>query len=250
MLIFTSLCLLCWLQFNGVETDEIKLGFYEESIDDMYFNCKDKMEQRVLPMYSKELKEKPYGTYWEEEKKNIIDDRILTQKELLAIRVYTENTNNVYSEFNKAVRTGGDKYDTSFKFRNLHFFLTSAIQKLKEADKGTCYNTYRRSKGTYKLMTNEIRFGSFASSSLTPNQISYGQETCFKIETCHGAAVEQYSAYPAEREVLIPPYEKFTLVNNREVKELNDCRTVYVLESAGRHSKLNCKLAVLFSPKL
>uniref|UniRef100_A0A3Q2PJH7 NAD(P)(+)--arginine ADP-ribosyltransferase n=1 Tax=Fundulus heteroclitus TaxID=8078 RepID=A0A3Q2PJH7_FUNHE len=200
------------------ESNEITLEFYNDSVDDMYSNCKANMETMMFDKYSEELTEKPYGKYWEEEKQNIINDKILTKMELLAIRVYTENKNNVYSEFNRAVRTGRKIYGTSFEFHNLHFFLTSALQKLKETHKGSCYNTYRRSKDTYKLMPNEIRFGSFASSSLTTNQISYGQETCFKIETCHGAVVEQYSAYPAEREVLIPPYEKFT-----KVAELRDC---------------------------
>ncbi|XP_036001843.1 LOW QUALITY PROTEIN: ecto-ADP-ribosyltransferase 5-like [Fundulus heteroclitus] len=240
MLIFTSLCLLLWLQFKGVESKVIPLGFYEESIDDMYSDCKDKMEKMVFDKYSEELTEKGYGTYWESAKYLIQEDNtILTSQEMQAIVVYTGTA--AYSALNRAVRSGGNTYGTSFKFHILHFLLASALQKLKKADSGICYTTYRRSAMKFKIMQKKMRFGSFASSSLQPDMTQFGQESCFKIETCHGAAVEQYSAYPAEREVLIPPYEVFTFVK-RKVAELRDCRTVYVLKSAGTHSNLDCNL--------
>lgn len=83
------------------------------------------------------------------------------------------------------------------------------------------------------------RLGSFASSSLKSDQTKYGTETCFKIETCYGAKILEYSAHPDEEEVLIPPYEVFEI---KEGKELKDCKTVFVLKSNGTLSNLNCKL--------
>ncbi|XP_038570254.1 T-cell ecto-ADP-ribosyltransferase 1-like [Micropterus salmoides] len=36
-------------------------------------------------------------------------------------------------------------------------------------------------------------------------------ETCFKIKTCSGAFLKNYSYYDQEKEVLIPPYEMFMM---------------------------------------
>uniref|UniRef100_A0A3Q2QUK0 NAD(P)(+)--arginine ADP-ribosyltransferase n=1 Tax=Fundulus heteroclitus TaxID=8078 RepID=A0A3Q2QUK0_FUNHE len=217
-----------FLFFLLQESTKREINFYEESIDDMYSHCKDKMEKMVFEKYAKELTEEGYGKHWKNEEKKINKEiKILTSLELQAIRVYTENKNNVYLDFNSAVRTGKNTYGTSFKFHILHFLLASALQKLKRADNGSCYITYRRDKSEYKKLPNKIRFGSFSSSSLTADQKDYGNETCFKIETCLGAKLEQYSAYPEEKEVLIPPYEVFTFVEE-EVPELKDCKTVYL----------------------
>lgn len=240
MLIFTSLCLLCWMQINRMMSEEkYTLDFYEDSIDDKFFECKEDMENLVLKKYSKELKEKAYGDAWKKEENNIKkDDKILSRNELQAIRVYTENKNGVYSVFNGAVRKGKNVYGTLFEFHMLYFLLTSAVQKLKAHDKHDCYTTYRRNPAKFDVK-DKGRLGSFASSSLKSDQTKYGTETCFKIETCYGAKILEYSAHPDEEEVLIPPYEVFEI---KEGKELKDCKTVFVLKSNGTLSNLNCKL--------
>ncbi|XP_054910079.1 ecto-ADP-ribosyltransferase 5-like [Poeciliopsis prolifica] len=182
----------------------MQLEFHEESIDDMYSKCKDEMTNRVFDKYSEELTNYGYGTHWDNESK-IKKRDILTQQELQAIRVYTEHKNGVYKEFNVAVRTGRNMYGTSFKFHILYYLLTSVVQKLKTVDKNKCYTTYRRNSVPFEQMAYNMRFGSFVSSSLTHSQSAYGTESCFKSKTCHGAVIEDYSAHPEEKEVLIPP---------------------------------------------
>ncbi|XP_016524774.1 erythroblast NAD(P)(+)--arginine ADP-ribosyltransferase-like [Poecilia formosa] len=241
MLIFISLCLLCWGQFNGVRS-EIQLEMYENSIDDMFSNCTEEMAKMVFNKYFTELKKKEYWA--NEETKIKKDDHILTKEELDAIRVYTEHKNGVYRIFNSAVRDGKEKYDNSFEFHMLYFLLVSAVQKLKKADKKECHTTYRRYKSevTFKLDKDKIRLGSFASSSLTPDQKDYGNKACLEITTCYGATIEEYSAYPAEKEVLIPPYELFELIKGKDVEELKDCESKFVLKSVGINSNLDCIL--------
>ncbi|XP_017162841.1 erythroblast NAD(P)(+)--arginine ADP-ribosyltransferase-like [Poecilia reticulata] len=242
MVIFASLCLLWWVQFNGVRSVIIPLEFHEESIDDMYSKCKDEMAKMLFDKYSKELTKEGYGTHWDNEKSKIKKDNILTQQELQAIRVYTEHENGVYNEFSVAVRTGKNMYGTSFKFHILYYLLASALQKLKIADKNKCHTAYRRNSVPFKQMAYKMRFGSFASSSLTHNQTTYGTETCFKIKTCYGAVIEEYSAHPEEKEVLIPPYEIFKIIKSKDVAELQDCKTVFVLTSDGTKSNLDHRL--------
>ncbi|XP_017162947.1 erythroblast NAD(P)(+)--arginine ADP-ribosyltransferase-like [Poecilia reticulata] len=224
---------------------EIQLEMYENSIDDMFSNCKEKMTEMFFGKFSDELTKEGYGTHWDNEESKIkMDDHILKKAELQAIRVYTEHENGVYNEFNVAVRTGKNMYGTSFKFHILYFLLVSAVQKFKKADKMTCYTTYRRYKGEVKFNsdTGIIRFGSFASSSLSPDQKDYGNKACLEIITCHGAAIEEYSAYPKEKEVLIPPYEMFKIIKGQDVEKLKDCEARFVLKSVGTKSNLDCLL--------
>ncbi|XP_054909645.1 ecto-ADP-ribosyltransferase 5-like [Poeciliopsis prolifica] len=225
-------------------SEGIQLELYEDSIDDMFSNCKEEMRKMLSAKFSYKLEEKGYETHCVDEKSKIekIDD-ILTQEELQAIRVYTEHTNAVYKIFNPAVRTGKNEYGKNIcQFHKLYFLLVSSVQKLKIADKEKCYTTYKRYSSEVKFKSDKIRLGSFASSSLTPDQKDYGKKSCLKIKTCHGADIEKYSAYPEEKEVLIPPYEMFELTKNNDVKELKDCETTFVLESIGTKSNLDCKL--------
>lgn len=222
-------------------SEAYQLDLYDESIDDMFFNCSEDMKKLVFNKYNAELKE--YGDDWKKEEENIKkDDKILTPNELQAIRFYTENRNGVYKKFNAAVREGKNVYGTSFKFHILYFLLTSAVQKLKAHDKHKCYTTYRRNSVKYNVIGDKVRFGNFASSSLKSDQTNYGTETCFKIETCYGPKIEEYSAYREEEEVLIPTYEVFKVEVGQKVEKLKDCKTVLVLKSNGIRSNLNCKL--------
>lgn len=226
-------------------SEAIQLEFYENSIDDMFSNCKEMMKM-FFAKFSDKLEEEGYKTHWVNEKSKIKkDDDILTPEEQQAIRVYTENKNGMYREFNSAVRTGENKYGKNlFKFHKLYFLLVSSVQKLKIVDKNNCYSTYRRYTREVKFNsdTDKIRFGSFASSSLTPDQKHYGNTSCLEVISCYGAAIEKYSAYPEEEEVLIPPYEMFQLIKGNDVEKLKDCETRYVLKSVGFKSKLDCIL--------
>ncbi|CAJ1052713.1 erythroblast NAD(P)(+)--arginine ADP-ribosyltransferase-like [Xyrichtys novacula] len=259
MLIFLPLCLFFGLMlpadfmairfnFPQQKTDQnFPLNMVEDSVDDMYFGCSQKMTEKVKAVYFvEEMKSKAFADAWNKalecaKKKPMVEDRALTKDHMQAICVYTAN--DIYSTFNGAVRTQGGDY-SAFKFHSLHYLLTSAIQILNSNNH--CHTTYRRTSVKFTGQENQtIRFGSFASSSFYEGLTDFGNETCFKIKTCSGAFLKNYSTFDDEAEVLIPPYETFRITKNitgpRKYGELKDCKVVYELESAGSASRLNCK---------
>lgn len=224
----------------------------EDSVDDMYFGCREAMIKTVKGKYLDEEKRmKPYADAWNEaktcakKKLKHKEDAALTEEHLQAICIYTAD--KVYTVFNNAVRTERSNYISSFQFHSLHFLLTSAIQILNS--KYYCHTSYRRTKNRFTGKVNQtIRFGFFASSSYRTDLTGFGSKTCFKIKTCSGAFLKKYSSYgDTEAEVLIPPYEMFKITERSngpvKIQGLNDCEVVYVLESVGAKSDLNCKLA-------
>ncbi|XP_023253057.1 erythroblast NAD(P)(+)--arginine ADP-ribosyltransferase-like [Seriola lalandi dorsalis] len=233
--------LLCWmLLMDPVRT--VELGMVEDSVDDMYSGCTDKMKDM------QEIKEKKY-----EENSKVLEcskktpdrgDEALTENHMKAICVYTSN--EIYKEFNNAVRENKSIYKSTFKYHYLHFWLTTAIQTLN--NNHHCSTTYRRSRMQFTgQVGNIIRFGSFTSTSLKTNLKSFGSKTCFKITTCLGADLKHYLILEsAEQEVLIPPYETFNITAVFKGKDkpeaLKDCEVVFVLKDFGASSRLNCAL--------
>ncbi|MGH0184994.1 UNVERIFIED_CONTAM: hypothetical protein FKN15_016544 [Acipenser sinensis] len=141
----------------------------------------------------------------------------LSSEQATAIYVFTMNA--VYKEFNRAVRTGGTNY-TEFPFKALHFHLTDALKTLKSM-KPKCYEVFRGVKNHTKVVGNIVRFGQFTSTSVNKSVAEhFGKETLFTIRTCLGASIKKYSAYSNEKEVLIPPFEKFKVmeVNGTEIR--------------------------------
>ncbi|XP_038569820.1 NAD(P)(+)--arginine ADP-ribosyltransferase 2-like [Micropterus salmoides] len=269
MMVFAPLCLLlCWMlpvdsmtiRYNLILRDAnqdmpwsktINLSMVEDSVDDMYFECNNQMAQKVNNTYFEEEKSMAlFGEAWKDaetcsEDRRVREDIALTKDHMQAICVYTGN--KLYKEFNVAVRTQRSKYNSSsFQFHTLHFLLTSAIQILSR--NVSCHTTYRRTRNEFIGEDNQIiRFVSFTSSSYRTDLKLFGDETCFKIKTCLGAFLKNYSRYVEEKEVLIPPYEVFkitkTIKGKGKIQGLDDCKIVYEVESAGCKSNLNCKAA-------
>ncbi|KAL1023664.1 hypothetical protein UPYG_G00044270 [Umbra pygmaea] len=233
----------------------IPLDMVPGSVDDMYEGCNETMMEKVLKEYlPKELKE---VTIFNEsctkseicanEKQSIAKANhvALTPNHLNAICAYTDKKLNIYSKLNEAVRTNKNDYK-SFQFHALHYFLTDALRILKkrEKEKGTaCHTTYRRTKMKFDGEVNKLmRFGFFASSSLS-TEISkdFGNKSCFQIKTCFGADIEAYSQCEEEKEVLIPPFEKFKITEKINGDKVLNCEELYILESDGVESNQNCK---------
>ncbi|XP_074486770.1 erythroblast NAD(P)(+)--arginine ADP-ribosyltransferase-like isoform X5 [Sebastes fasciatus] len=261
MLIFAPFCLLlcCMLPADAMTirfdftlrdtNKDIPLSMEEDSVDDMYRGCDAAVMETVKNKYIEEETTKvPLSGAWKnatvcaDKKFKERKDEALTKDHMHAICVYTGN--GVYKVFNDAVRTERRKYGSSFQFHSLHYLLTSAIQILN--NNNNCHTTYRRVTNRFSGKVNQIiRFGSFASSSNKTDLTEFGNETCFKIKTCSGASLKNYSTYDdREAEVLIPPYEMFNIteISNGKFKGLEDCERVFVLESAGVKSRLNCKV--------
>lgn len=243
---------------------EVPLDMAPNSVDDMYIDCKEKMENRVKNEYLMNEKnrdknftlawseaEKYYNKRWKR-RKGRKPSSALGREQIMAIYVYTLDKPQLYLQFNNAVRTQRQKYKTTFRYHSLHFFLTDALQTLnsrKPKDEG-CVTGYRRVNSYFSqdVLNKGVRFGSFTSSSMGwyPSTDRFGDKTCFEIMTCSGADISLYSKLgESEREALIPPYEVFkvTKIERRSKQNSLPCEVVYKLKSAGRNlSNLNCAL--------
>ncbi|XP_058625242.1 ecto-ADP-ribosyltransferase 4 [Onychostoma macrolepis] len=224
------------------------LDMAENSVDDLYVGCKTNMADQVKTVLLKnELNMLPeFKTVWQNGERNAkIPNDNLTWDHSVAIYVYTNSDFNLYQNFNNAVRTEKQNYqDKEFPWYSLFFFLTEAIQILKEMQNG-CKLTYRGTNVEFheNVLNTEVRFGQFASSSLDRTEARvFGTKSCFEIRTCEGADLTKYSKFPNEKEVLIPPYEKFSVTAVKRRTDYEDlwCDTVYILESTGVRSDLNC----------
>ncbi|NXH55346.1 NARE ribosyltransferase, partial [Rhabdornis inornatus] len=159
----------------------------------------------------------------------------------IAIMAYT--TNDLYEEFNAAVREAGrssQEYRDKFHFKTLHFLLSDALATLRAAQGQKCRCVFRgvRDKLFKANVGDIIRFGQFTSSSLCKDVAQvFGDTTVFKVWTCHGAYIEAFSQFPDEEEVLIPPFEQFKVT-----KVIPKGGKVEIhLNSAGTYSKYNCE---------
>ncbi|XP_055012782.1 ecto-ADP-ribosyltransferase 4-like [Boleophthalmus pectinirostris] len=234
---------------SNLESAIIPLNMMEKSVDDMYDGCSKEMDEKVKNEYfPREMKNNQlFRDAWKKTESCVNDkynkDKALTKDQVQALGVYTGN--DVYGPFNAAVRVSADKYTTSaFKYHALHYWLTTALQTLN--NNKICRTTYRRSRDTFTgQLDQEIRFGQFASSSVSPDVVEFGNETCFQIETCLGAPINEYSCYSTEDEVLIPPYEKFKIMKivQKSYEQLENCTTIFVLKPVGHKTNLNCKAA-------
>ncbi|NWH41802.1 NRT2 ribosyltransferase, partial [Chloropsis hardwickii] len=232
---------------RGGPLREIVLSMAPNSFDDQYLRCHFKMA-RVLPALNR-TEFVPYSDYAEAWNRAAAlwgsraqVGSLLQLEQAIALLAYTMEE-GLYLEFNAAVRTAGRsrrEYLRTFHFKVLHFLLTEALRDLRGAPSHPrCLHAYRGIEGirfTCRL-GQIIRFGQFASASLLKNvSASYGTSTTFEVDTCHGANIRNFSYYPEEEEVLIPPFETFRVTN---ITHQGD--DIYIhLRSHGVHSKYNC----------
>ncbi|XP_077058338.1 ecto-ADP-ribosyltransferase 5-like [Siphateles boraxobius] len=235
----------------AVEGQLFPLDMALDSVDDQYLACGKKMAYLVRNKYlKKEINNSTeFKKAWKEGEENArAPEDKLTKNHSIALYVYTNLNSSIYHNFDMAVYNGKQDYrNRTFKWYSLKFLLTDAIQILTKKQK-KCKSTYRGTKAEfYKNVTGtEVRFGSFASSSLDRKVAQgFGTKSCFEIKTCYGADVIKYSKYPEQKEVLIPPNEMFKVTAVKTRKDLKNlwCETVYKLESSGDRSDLNCSVA-------
>ncbi|XP_048033627.1 ecto-ADP-ribosyltransferase 4-like [Megalobrama amblycephala] len=221
-----------------------------DSVDDQYMGCREKMAKLVETKYLKnELKKShDFKRAWQNGEnyvKKTLKVDLTKMNYFIAIYVYSDAT--VYKYFNPDTRRDKKQYkQKTYKWYSLHFLLTNAIHILKKQTQNQCYSTFRGTDVRFNedVLNKEVRFGSFTSSSLNRKSTRFfGKVSCFEIYTCEGADVAKYSKLD-EKEVLIPPYEKFKVVDVKRKEEQKGlwCDTVFTLKSSGIRSDLNCAL--------
>lgn len=231
--------------------EQIELSMMDQCVDDKFTNCSEKMSKKVQEVYfPQEILNPPFQKAWnlaescakENLDKLPSENKALNKDHLQAICVYTNATTKMFTLLNGQVRNGAAVYDTpEFQYHALYYWLASAIDILEKS----CEITYKRTSNVYSGKVGAtMRFGYFASSSRSPFLAEYGNETCFLIKTCFGAYIGNFSVVPSEEEVLIPSYEEFRIkdIVSDSYEEFK-CKKIFVLESVGHSSNLNCKAA-------
>ncbi|KAM9792683.1 ecto-ADP-ribosyltransferase 5-like [Neosynchiropus ocellatus] len=237
-----------WLGSTMDAAHAANLNLASKPVDDMYNGCVPEMEKLAAKFLEKEENENPKLklAWFEAQQKFNPESREsdLKMRQEMAVYAYTLHCPKLYADFNKAMSTAGPSYNNTFQYHALHFYLTTAVQRLKREQGTSCRTVYRRvGRGNPRLVVRKrFRFGSFTSSSMGGYANKKFGKTCFKIQTCFGADISKYSEFEEEREILIPPYEVFrvtAVIKNPDPT----CNVEYRARSTGRSlSKLNCAL--------
>ncbi|XP_062371198.1 erythroblast NAD(P)(+)--arginine ADP-ribosyltransferase-like [Cinclus cinclus] len=227
--------------------EEKPLDMAPNSFDDQYQGCGPAMNKALPALNCSEfLKNSLFAQVWpravtEWQCRGSPLSPLSSSAQAIALMAYTMD--DLYRDFNKNVSVAGhsrQQYRDKFHFKTLHFLLTGAVQRLRDAQGKKCRWVFRGvKKYKYKAKVGDIvRFGQFTSSSICKNVIkNFGNTTVFKVQTCHGAYIKEFSKYPNEEEVLIPPFEKFRVTKVSD----NGDNVQIKLNSVGTSSKYNCE---------
>ncbi|NXX69289.1 NARE ribosyltransferase, partial [Spizella passerina] len=229
--------------------EEVTLDMAQDSFDDQYQGCGTNMIAALPALNSSEFQQNPlFAQAWlkataDWQSRGSPVSPLSYPAQAIAVMAYTGRKTKLYKNFNDAVRVVGhsnQEYRDNFHFKTLHFLLTNALVMLRQAQNGQCHMVYRGVHGViFKAEPGDIvRFGQFSSASYSAKIAKvFGSDMVFQVYTCHGAAIWNFSRYPGEKEVLIPPYETFEVI---EVSQEGDSAWIQ-LRSNGTFSKYNCE---------
>ncbi|XP_066059254.1 erythroblast NAD(P)(+)--arginine ADP-ribosyltransferase-like [Chamaea fasciata] len=226
---------------------EVPLDMARESFDDQYRGCGPEMTAALPALNCSEFQKNPlFARVWPKavakwQRQGSRVSPLSSPDQAIALMAYTMN--DLYQEFNTAVRIAGrspQEYRKNFHFKTLHFLLTQALVTLRHAQKRHCRRVFRGVHDIrFKAQPGQrVRFGQFTSTSLSSKTAqSFGRGTIFQVHTCYGVDIREFSMYPMEEEVLIPPFETF------EVTQVtwDGCNPWILLRSTGTFSKYNCE---------
>ncbi|NXS43546.1 NARE ribosyltransferase, partial [Balaeniceps rex] len=230
---------------------EVALDMAPTSFDDQYQGCRRMMEEELEELNRTEFANNSvYAETWRlaAAKWRSLRGRgpqppVLLPEQAVALLAYTVQ-GPLYRAFSAAVREAGrsrEEYLGAFHFKVLHFLLSEALRTLRDAWPRRCHHVYRGVQGIrFTAQRHQsIRFGQFTSTSLR-NQSTplFGQDTIFLVDTCYGVPIRDFSFFPEEEEVLIPPFEVFNVTNVTR----NGDRALIQLRSQDTHSTYNCEL--------
>ncbi|XP_009643909.1 ecto-ADP-ribosyltransferase 4 isoform X1 [Egretta garzetta] len=254
--LLASLLLLISLQRLALSNLMMDMALH--SFDDQYLGCRKQMMEELErgDYFQKEIAaNKDYLSLWKKAEVALLKRpvgllREMSESHAIALMAYTMNS-SLHSQLNWATSTAGsspEHYRHNFSFKYFHFYLTTTIQIMKQwqsskdsMGKQKCYQVHRGVKDLYIEATvgSRVRFGRFTSTSRLWNEAQkFGNETLFTVITCLGAAVQAFSYYTWEKEVLIPPYEIFLVKSFFRTQHGNRLH----LHSVGNYSKYHCQL--------
>ncbi|XP_072255987.1 GPI-linked NAD(P)(+)--arginine ADP-ribosyltransferase 1 [Pyxicephalus adspersus] len=261
VILMSDVIFILLIQVDGRQTSkrdifsakESFLDMARSSFDDQYKGCGDIMEAEIPQLFQTEYAmNKEFADAWDtatfkwekEKKRQTFLPKGFKDEYAIALLAYTIN-GPLHKIFNEGVRQAGkskEYYLRNFNFKVLHYYLTKALLLLDVVETPACHKVFRGIRGVrFKAESQTpIRFGQFTSSSMNDqNTLQFGEDTFFNIYTCYGVSIRNFSFFPGEDEVLIPPFEKFKVTNFS--KEGN--RNLITLKSLEKSSIYNCELA-------
>ncbi|POI18725.1 hypothetical protein CIB84_017533, partial [Bambusicola thoracicus] len=228
---------------------EVAMDMAPNSFDDQYQGCISLMEAELRELNRTEFANDIYAEGW---RRAAVEWRsrwgraarpqALGQDQAIAVMAYMME-GNLYHQFNNATLTGGrsrQHYLSSYPFKVLHFLLSRALQTLRESQPQQCFLVYYGIRNIHYTAQQgkEVRFGRFTTTSLQKiNPGIYAPDTIFSVETCHGVPVQNFTTIPGQGKVLIPPSEKFRVINSTYILG----RNLIHLRSQGKSSTYNCE---------
>ncbi|NWH82853.1 NRT2 ribosyltransferase, partial [Piaya cayana] len=234
----------------------VPLDFAPESFDDRYEGCGGAMRATELePLNASEFSANAAyaagwavaAAEWHARRHRHRPRPLLRPEEATALLAYTQH-GPLFRDFNAATRRAGRSrraYLEGFAFKTLHFLLSEALRALRAAEPphpGRCHDVYRGVRGVRFAARpgRRVRFGQFASTSLRRELAeAFGRDTLLAARTCRGVPLREFSFYPGEDEVLVPPDEVFEVV---EVEDDEDEDGAFIrLRSLGANSTYNCE---------
>ncbi|XP_059706295.1 erythroblast NAD(P)(+)--arginine ADP-ribosyltransferase-like [Haemorhous mexicanus] len=235
----------------------VPLDMAQDSFDDQYQGCGPAMTAALPALNCSEFQKNPlFAQAWvkataEWQSQGSLVSPLSSPAQAIALMAYTmedvyekcPNKKCLYEKFNGDVRAAGrsrQEYRDNFHFKTLHFLLTQALVTLRDIWGPQCHDVYWGVRGVrFKAEQGDIvRFGQFTSVSLNGTTAKdFGIDTVFQVHTCHGVDIWEFSNYPNENEVLIPPFETFEVI---EVSQEGG-RARIQLHSTGAFSNYNCE---------
>ncbi|NWU73766.1 NARE ribosyltransferase, partial [Pterocles burchelli] len=234
---------------------EMALDMAPTAFDDQYRGCSRMMEEELRELNRTEFANNSiYADAWTHAAAEWRNRRgrvppALRPEQAITLLAYTQH-GPLYQGFNAAVRKAGrsrGEYLGTFRFKALHFLLSEALRTLRDTRPRRCHQVYRGVRGIrFSAQPRQpVRFGHFTSTSLQKERaLSFGQDTVFSVETCYGVPIQDFSFFPEEEEVLIPPFESFEVTN---ITRDGD-GVLIQLRSRAALSTYNCELLGSLTP--
>ncbi|XP_036000800.1 ecto-ADP-ribosyltransferase 4 [Fundulus heteroclitus] len=204
-------------------------------LDDKFAGCRTK----VTVVDDEVVKQKwdtcsaNFSKAWSKSEQNLKEpaEHYMEKSHSLALYLFTDMVQKQGNK-NSEPAEKTTKHRRTFEPVSLYSSLSQAIQILKQ-NQVICLSTKHSTEtlSGLNISTGQVRFSTFILGSDKWNIDRNG--SCFEIYSCFGANITKYSAFKGNNQILVPPYEVFTVAGIQ--KQTNSCEVTYKLRS-----NLNC----------
>ncbi|XP_069828852.1 ecto-ADP-ribosyltransferase 5-like [Dendropsophus ebraccatus] len=231
------LALLLILGPEQVFCRQIYFQMFEDSFDDQYIGCTDKMESVASKLLKKERKETPELAYawnvassiWHERKSLLGRLPVVFRDEYgIALIIYSLASFDIRSSLDQDVRNYGWNLK-SFRFHSVHFYLTRALTLLRPRCDVKPLSTYVESHSIHVKLPLDpqatVRMNQFVLSSTDIEVINITKKVVVLVMSCFGVELKDFAEYRPSKMVMIPVNEVFQVISYDEKQNLITLQT-------------------------